>query len=31
MAETAYKRPLPRRRGMAGEFYDYCKKHELRF
>jgi uncharacterized protein len=31
MAETAYKRPLPRRRGMAGEFYDYCKKHKLRF
>ena len=31
MAETTYKRPLPRRRGMAGEFYDYCKKHELRF
>jgi uncharacterized protein len=31
MAETAYKRPLPRRRGMAGEFYEYCKKHELRF
>jgi uncharacterized OB-fold protein len=31
MAETAYKRPLPRRRGMAGEFYAYCKKHELRF
>ena len=31
MAETAYKRPLPRRRGMAGEFYGYCKNHELRF
>jgi uncharacterized OB-fold protein len=31
MAETAYKRPLPRRRGFAGEFYDFCKKHELRF
>jgi len=31
MTETAYKRPLPRRRGMAGEFYEYCKKHELRF
>jgi len=31
MAETAYKRPLPRRRGMAGEFYEFCKKHELRF
>ncbi|HJY80951.1 MAG TPA: OB-fold domain-containing protein [Candidatus Binatia bacterium] len=31
MAETTYKRPLPRRRGMAGEFYEYCKKHELRF
>ncbi|HEV8711580.1 MAG TPA: OB-fold domain-containing protein [Candidatus Binatia bacterium] len=31
MAETTYNRPLPRRRGMAGEFYEYCKKHELRF
>jgi len=31
VAETTYKRPLPRRRGMAGEFYEYCKKHELRF
>jgi uncharacterized OB-fold protein len=31
MAETAYKRPVPRMRGMAGEFYAFCKKHELRF
>jgi len=31
MTDTMYKRPLPRRRGMAGEFYEYCKKHELRF
>jgi uncharacterized OB-fold protein len=32
MAETTYKRPLPRRRNsMAAEFYDFCKKHELRF
>ena len=26
-----YTRPLPKMRGFAGEFYDYCKKHELRF
>src|SRR5262245_35927472 len=32
MAETAYKRPLPRRSdGFAAEFYDHCRKHELRF
>lgn len=33
MSETtsAYKLPLPRRHGMAGEFYDFCRKHELRF
>jgi hypothetical protein len=32
MAETSYKRPLPRRDdGFAAEFYDFCKKHELRF
>ena len=29
--QDGYKRPLPRRRGMAGEFYDFCKQHELRF
>lgn len=26
-----YKRPLPRLRGFAAEFYAYCKKRELRF
>ena len=26
-----YTRPLPKMRGFAGEFYNYCKKHELRF
>lgn len=31
MAETAYKRPVPKGRGMAGEFYRFCKQHELRF
>ena len=32
MAETTYKRSLPRRRDrMAAAFYDYCHKHELRF
>ena len=32
MADTAYKKPLPRRRNpMAAEFYGFCKKHELRF
>jgi uncharacterized protein len=30
-ASTEYKRPLPRRNGFAGEFYNYCRKHELRF
>lgn len=28
---TTYKKPLPKRRGVAGQFYDFCKKHELRF
>lgn len=29
---SAYSRPLPKlRNSMAIEFYDYCKKHELRF
>ena len=28
---TAYKLPLPRRHGMAAEFYAFCRKHELRF
>jgi uncharacterized protein len=26
-----YTRPLPSMRGLAGEFYRYCKNHELRF
>lgn len=30
-ATTAYKKPLPKRRGYAGQFYEFCKKHELRF
>lgn len=30
-ATTEYKRSLPRRHGFAGEFYDFCRKHELRF
>lgn len=30
-ATTAYKKPLPKRRGFAGQFYEFCKKHELRF
>src|SRR5438552_7151640 len=31
MADATYKRPLPRRRGMAADFYQFCKQHELRF
>ena len=31
MSNNTYKRPVPKMRGMAGEFYNYCKKHELRF
>jgi uncharacterized OB-fold protein len=30
-ATAAYKKPLPKRRGFAGQFYEFCKKHELRF
>src|SRR2546427_7955349 len=26
-----YQLPLPPRRGLAGEFYDFCKRRELRF
>ena len=26
-----YSKPLPARRGYAREFYEYCRKHELRF
>ena len=31
MGETTYKRPLPRRRGVAADFYSFCKQQELRF
>ena len=32
MTEThQYKRPVPKMRGFAAEFYAYCKQHELRF
>ena len=32
MAETqGYRRPVPKMRGFAAEFYTYCKQHELRF
>lgn len=32
MAETQeYRRPVPKMRGFAAEFYAYCKQHELRF
>jgi uncharacterized OB-fold protein len=30
-ATATYKRPVPKRRGFAGQFYEFCKKHELRF
>jgi uncharacterized protein len=26
-----YKLPLPHARGMAAEFYNFCKQHDLRF
>jgi uncharacterized OB-fold protein len=26
-----YKRPIPKMRGFAADFYAYCKQHELRF
>jgi uncharacterized OB-fold protein len=29
--KTRYSLPLPPRIGLAGEFYDFCKRHELRF
>ena len=28
---SEYRKPLPGRRGYAREFYEYCRKHELRF
>lgn len=31
MTETAYAKPLPATEGLAKEFYDWCKQHELRF
>jgi uncharacterized OB-fold protein len=30
-ASSEYRRPLSRRQGYAREFYDYCRRHELRF
>ncbi len=30
-ASGSYSKPLPRMRDFAGEFYAFCKKHELRF
>lgn len=30
-SEQAYEKPLPLLEGMAGEFYEHCKNHELRF
>lgn len=30
-ATATYKKPLPKRRGFAGDFYKFCKQHELRF
>ncbi|MCP5056406.1 MAG: Zn-ribbon domain-containing OB-fold protein [bacterium] len=30
-AETAVPMPLPELEGLAGEFYGYCRKGELRF
>lgn len=29
--DDQYQLPLPPRFGLAGEFYDFCKRHELRF
>ncbi|MDZ4278197.1 MAG: OB-fold domain-containing protein [Dehalococcoidia bacterium] len=29
--EIEYAKPLPLPRGLAGEFYGWCKHHELRF
>ncbi|MFI5398866.1 MAG: Zn-ribbon domain-containing OB-fold protein [Candidatus Binatia bacterium] len=31
MTETAYSKPLPATEGFAKEFYDWCKRRELRF
>lgn len=31
MTETGYAKPLPATEGLAKEFYDWCKQHELRF
>jgi uncharacterized OB-fold protein len=29
--ESEHARPLPSTEGLAGEFYDWCRQHELRF
>jgi hypothetical protein len=31
MAESVYTKPLPVLDGLAGEFYAWCRRHELRF
>jgi len=31
MTEQAYTKPLPFMDGTSGEFYEFCKKQELRF
>ena len=28
---SEYAKPLPRGDGLNGEFYEYCRRHELRF
>jgi len=30
-SETAYSKPLPVLEGLTGEFYDFCRRGELRF
>lgn len=30
-AEKGYPKPLPLMQGLTKEFYEWCKKHELRF
>lgn len=31
MTETAHAKPLPAMEGLAKEFYEYCRRRELRF
>jgi len=31
MTEVAYNKPLPKMEGLTKEFYDWCRKRELRF